>query len=261
MRSGLARSAVSGARLELRALTAAVAFLTRVPVGRRMCLDGVDVANAGAAFPLVGAGVGAAVGGTAAGLADPLSAFLAAALALAVGLALTGALHLDGLADTADALGGGTREHALEIMRDHAVGAYGAAAVPIDLLIKAGALAALAHRGHALGLAVAAGALSRAVPVALAVSLPYARAGGGRAASLCHGSPWRAVAAAVLGVAVAAAAAALDGVVVAAAAAAGALALAFGLRRWLGGVTGDTLGAAVELTEMTVLAVGVGLAR
>ncbi len=168
-------------RPELRAAVAALAFLTRVPVGRRLVLDGGDVARAGPAFPLIGACLGAVVGGIAAGLASPLSPLLAAALAIGAGTLLTGALHLDALADTADALGGRSRERALEIMRDHAIGAYGAAAIALDLLVKAAAIAALARDGHVLPFAIAAGALSRAVPVPLAAALPYARPGEGLA--------------------------------------------------------------------------------
>src|SRR5713226_885335 len=133
-------------RTELRGLAAALTFLTRIPLGRRLVLDGDDVARAGPAFPLVGAGIGAAVGGIAAALAHPLSPLLAVALALAVGALLTGALHLDALADTADALGARSRERALEIMRDHAVGAYGAVAIALDLLIKGAALSVLVDR-------------------------------------------------------------------------------------------------------------------
>ena len=112
--------------LELRAAAAALAFLTRIPVGRWLDLDGDDVGRARLAFPLVGAAVGAAVGAIAAALAGPFSPPLAAAIALVAGAVLTGALHLDGLADTADALGAHSRERALEIMRDHSIGTYGA---------------------------------------------------------------------------------------------------------------------------------------
>src|SRR4051812_24910218 len=110
---------------ELRALAAAVSFQTRLPIGRVVVVDGEDVARAGVAFPLVGAAIGAAVGGVFVGLAPHLSPLPAAGLALVLGALLTGALHLDALADTADALGAATRERALEIMRDHSIGAYG----------------------------------------------------------------------------------------------------------------------------------------
>lgn len=244
---------------ELRAVAAALTFLTRIPLGRWLALDGDDVTRAGLAFPLVGAGLGAAVGGIAAALAEPLSPLLAAALALAAGTALTGALHLDALADTTDALGAHSRERALEIMRDHAIGAYGAVAIVLDLLIKAGALASLTHNEHALPFAVAAGALSRAVPVLLAATLPYARPGEGAAASFTQGARWRAVAAAAIALGIAAAAAGIDGLLVGACVAVVALLLGIALSRWLGGVTGDTLGAAVELSEATVLVVAVAL--
>lgn len=244
---------------ELRALVAALTFLTRIPLGRWLVLDGDEVARAGPAFPLVGAGIGAVVGGIAAALAHPLPPLLAVALALAAGAVLTGALHLDALADTADALGARSRERALEIMRDHAVGAYGAVAIALDLLIKAGALSALVNHEHVLRFAVAAGALSRLTPVLLAASLPYARAGGGAGVSLTRGGRLRAAVAAVVALAIAVAAAGIDGAVVAACAAAVAVLLVLVLRRWLGGITGDALGAAVELTEVTVLVVAVAL--
>lgn len=246
-------------RMEFRGLLAALTFLTRVPIGRRLMLDGEDVARAGPAFPLVGAGIGAAVGGIAAALAHPLSPLLAVALALASGAVLTGALHLDALADTADALGASSRERALEIMRDHAVGAYGAVAIALDLLIKAAALAALVNHQHVLRFAVAAGALSRLTPVLLATALPYARAGSGAGVSLTRAGRGRAVVAVVVALAITVPVAGIDGVVVAACAVACAALLGACFRRWLGGVTGDTLGAAVELTEALVLVVAVAL--
>src|ERR1700752_994256 len=94
-----------------RSFLAAVAFLTRVPVHVR--IDGADVARGAVFFPLVRAGIGTVVGGIADAAADPLTAPLAAVLALVAGAVLTGVLHLDALADTADALGADTRERAL----------------------------------------------------------------------------------------------------------------------------------------------------
>jgi len=242
---------------ELRGFAAAIAFLTRVPVGRWVTLDAVDVARGGALFPIVGAGIGTVVGGIAQGLADSLTAPVAALLGLAAGAALTGVLHLDGLADTADAFGATTRERALEIMRDHAIGAYGAVALVLALLAKVAALAALAADGHALRFAVCAAAAGRVVPVALSAALPYAREGAGIGRVL-GGGTW-------IRVAVAAAIAAgfcvwLDALPLLGAAAGVALVVGLAARRWLGGVTGDVLGASAELAELAALVVAVAIA-
>jgi adenosylcobinamide-GDP ribazoletransferase len=238
----------------LRGAAAAVAFLTRLPVGRLVVLDARDVSRGAALFPLVGAGIGAAVGGTAAGMVHVLPPLAAAGIALAVGALLTGALHLDGLADTADALGGFSRERALEIMRDHATGAFGATALALDLLVKASVLAALAGDGSALGFAIAAGAVSRAGPIVLAATLPSAR-GDGLGAGFAVSRAAAAVAV-PLAIAAALAAAGLDGLVLVATAAAVALVLGVAFVRWLGGVTGDTLGATAELSETLALVAG-----
>jgi adenosylcobinamide-GDP ribazoletransferase len=234
----------------VRALLAAVAFLTRIPVGGAS----FDVGAGAALFPVVGAGVGAAVGGTAYGLAQVAPTLAAAGAALAVGAVLTGALHLDGLADTADALGARSREAALAVMRDHAIGTYGTVALVLDLLVKGAALAALADRSRVVLDALAAGALSRAVPVLLGLLLPDVRREGAGAAFRV--TPAAAVCAAVLAAALAIPA---DPLLIAVAAAA-ALLLGAWLRRWLGGRTGDTLGAATELVETTVLAAAAALA-
>ena len=243
---------------ELRAGAAALAFLTRIPIGRFVELGGEDVARAGALFPLVGAGIGAAVGGIAARLTGPLPALAAAGTALAAGALLTGALHLDALADTADALGATSRERALEIMRDHAIGSYGAVALVLDLLVKAATLAALASHHRAVAAAVAAGAVSRAVPVGLGAALPYARPGGGAGVTIAGAAVWRAAVAVTVAGAFAAVAG-RDGLLAAAVAASLAVGLGLAFRAWLGGVTGDTLGAAVELTELAALLAFVAL--
>jgi adenosylcobinamide-GDP ribazoletransferase len=240
---------------ELRGFAAAIAFLTRVPVGRFVTLDAADVARGGALFPLVGAGIGTVVGGIAQGLTSSLTAPIAALLGLAVGAALTGVLHLDGLADTADAFGATTRERALEIMRDHAVGAYGTVAVVLDLGLKAAALAVLASRHDALPYAVCATAAARAVPVVLSAALPYARASGTGNALRTTGVPR-----VVIAVAIAAALAILLHAPIVLAAAAGAVLIVGAVaRRALGGVTGDVLGAAAELCEVGALVAAVAV--
>src|SRR5438093_1570044 len=119
-----------------RAAVAAVTFLTRVPLGRRIEVDATDVGRGAVLFPLVGAGIGALAGLAAAGLEGPVPPLVAGGLAVGIAVALTGALHVDALADTADALGTGTREQALEIMRDPRLGAFGVAAVALALLVE-----------------------------------------------------------------------------------------------------------------------------
>lgn len=228
----------------------AVAFLTRLPVGGAGALS----ARAAIWFPVVGALIGAAVGGAALGLADLVPPLIAGALAVALELVLTGALHVDGLADSADGLGAKDRERSLAIMRDHALGAYGASALVLDLLVKSAALGALADRDELLPV-IAAYALSRAAPLPLAAALPYARSGPGTGRSLADAlRPVPAVA----GVALAVAIAVTEPVTIAAAAVvvAGVWWLA---RRRLAGVTGDVMGAAIELTATTALVTAVAL--
>ena len=248
----------SQTRSELRAAAAAVCFLTRVPLGRYVSIGAHDLARAGLAFPLVGAAIGGLVGAVAVYLGHPLGAWLAALIGLTVGALATGALHLDALADTADALGATTRAGALTIMRDHALGSYGAIAVVLDLMLKAGALSGLITHHNVLATAVVAGALSRASAVVLAAALPSAR-GGGLADALAHGGRPRAVLAVAIAVATSIVVAGTDAVIAAGVAAALLGLLACWYRRWLGGVTGDSLGAAIELTELAVFLTAVGL--
>jgi adenosylcobinamide-GDP ribazoletransferase len=245
----------------LRAAAGAVSFLTRLPIGRAVALDGSDVARGAVVFPLVGAGVNAVAAGIAVLLYPSLPSFPAAGIALAAAVAMTGALHLDALADTFDAAGARTREHALEIMRDSRVGAYGATAIGLDLLIKVGAVAALLDRGEALTALVAAGALSRAASPPLALALPYPRVEGGPGSVLTgHVSRLNAVAAVVLGVAVAVLVAGVAGAWMALAAVVTVVCSGIVYSRWLGGATGDGLGAATEVSETVALVVAAGVA-
>jgi len=241
---------------ELRGFAAAVAFLTRIPVGRWIELDAADVARGGALFPLVGAGIGLVVGGVTQALSGSLTAPLAAVIGLAAGAVLTGVLHLDALADTADAFGATTRERALEIMRDHSVGAYGTVALVLDLGAKAAALAVLAERHDALRLAVCAAAAARVAPVLLSSVLPYARPGGGTGNAL-GGTGWvRAVGAIAIAAGICIL---LDAPLLLAVAVAVTVGVGLVARHALGGITGDVLGAAAELCEVTALVIAVAL--
>jgi adenosylcobinamide-GDP ribazoletransferase len=236
----------------VRAPAAAVAFLTRAPVGRFVALDGTDVARAAPLFPLVGGAVGACAGLLADALAGPLPGLVAGLLAVALAALLTGAIHLDALADTADALGARTRAQALEIMRDHAIGAYGATALVLVLLLDAAVLGALGTQDDAALAGLAAGAAGRATILPIAAWLPSARQGAGQGGALAGLGPGRAVAGGLLALLLAAPAGAAGLAAVAAAAGTGA-ALAVFYRLWLGGFTGDLLGAAAKLAETAAL--------
>jgi cobalamin 5'-phosphate synthase/cobalamin synthase len=238
----------------VRAAAAALAFLTRVPVGRLTALGADDVARGAVLFPHVGAGIGALVGGIAVGLDSRLTLLLAAALAVAVEALVTGAIHLDALADTADALGAPTRERALVVMREPTIGSFGATALALDLLVKTAALAALLDGPNPVLAATAAFALGRAAPLALSWALPYARAGGGLGVSLAGAAraPWLA-AGLLLGIGVAVGALGLRGLWLAAGAAGAVIVVGLVVWRRFGGVTGDVLGAAVELATTLAL--------
>jgi cobalamin 5'-phosphate synthase/cobalamin synthase len=232
-------------------LAAATSFLTRVPTGRVAAFDEAAVARAAPLYPLVGAAVGALAGGVVDLSAGPLPAFAAAALGLGVAAVVTGGMHLDALADTADALGGMTRERRLEIMRDHAIGSFGAVALVLVLLFQASTLAAESSAWTAFA---AAGACARWSALPLAAFLPSARADGQGAVLAGRTSP----AAVALGLVIACALAlglrGWGGLAAVGAAAGVALVLGLFFRHWLGGVTGDTLGATTELAQAAALA-------
>lgn len=246
-------------RLDAAPLAAAVGFLTRLPAGRHAGAAPGELARAAPLFPLVGAALGAAVGGTALACAAVLPPLIAGLLAVAVELALTGALHADGLADSADGLGGRDRDHALAIMRDHTLGAYGGSALALDLVVKAAALGTLAQDGAVLAV-VAAFALSRAVALPLAAALPYARPGAGTGRLLTERTGARSAAAGVtIAAGVAVAAIGLHALPLIACAGALTAVVAIAARRRLGGVTGDVMGAAIELSATLGLVVLVAL--
>jgi adenosylcobinamide-GDP ribazoletransferase len=241
-----------------RAGAAALAFLTQAPVGRWVALGGDDVARGAVLFPLVGAAIGALVGGVVLGLDGRLTALVAAGLAVVVEALVTGGIHLDALADSADGLGAGSRERALEIMREPAIGAFGAAALVLDLLVKTAALGAIAAGSDAVLAVASAYALGRTAPLALGWALPYARPEGGSGAALTGGAGEVSRAVGVgLGIGLAVAALGLRGIALAGAALVAAVVVGGVARRRLGGVTGDVLGASTELATTFALVAAV----
>ena len=244
----------------VRPAIAAVAFLTRVPVGRLVAVDGRDVARGAWLFPLVGGAVGGASGLVADLAVERLPALAAGALAVAFAALLTGALHLDALADAADALGAKSREHALEIMRDHAIGAFGATALVVVCVLDAALLGALAETGDAALVGLAAGAAGRAAMLPAAFALPYARPGRGQGRVVEDLGAVTVAVGILLAVALSLPAG-VAGLLAVAAAALAAFVVTLVAARRFGGVTGDVLGAIAKLAETAaLLAAAVALA-
>ena len=126
---------------QIRLLLTAVQYFTRLRVPAWVGHAQEQLAGAVRYFPAIGLIVGASGAATLWLAAQVLPAPLPAILATAVTVLMTGAIHEDGLADTCDGLGGGvTREQALEIMKDPRIGAFGAIALILTLLLKISAL-------------------------------------------------------------------------------------------------------------------------
>ncbi|MBV9506578.1 MAG: adenosylcobinamide-GDP ribazoletransferase [Acidobacteriia bacterium] len=236
----------------MKSLLTAIALLTRVPVPAS-----AETKVAGEAmrwFPLIGALIAAVYLAIAALSRPALPASVAAVLILVAEALLTGALHMDGLADTADGFGAGKNPgDCLRIMRDHSIGTYGAVAIALLVALKVTTLTALLERHHAWPYLWWAPVLSRWSVVPLSRFLPYARPAES-VFSFVTGLEllWATVLAALLVIPAGPWTALLCWLVVAAASA------WFGLwsRRKIGGITGDTLGATVEICECLVLLTG-----
>jgi len=231
-------------------LRGAWAFLTRLPGGAHPETDR-RLGRSVPWFPVVGAVVGGLSGAVYWTLHGPLGAPLAAVLAVAVGAVATGGFHEDGLADTADALGGSTRSRRLEIMKDSRVGVFGVLALVLSTLVRVFAVSSLAATDGLIALVVAH-MLGRTMAVTMMGVAPAAVGTGlGHSYAVHRPRAWTAVA--VLVSSAASASLGLPGAVALAAAAVGAAAVGLVARRAFGGTTGDVLGATEQVTEMAVL--------
>ncbi|WP_296373561.1 adenosylcobinamide-GDP ribazoletransferase [Yoonia sp.] len=237
--------------IDPRDLAAALGLLTRLPVPIETTRAVARGAAAAWAYPVVGIVVAVIISATVAVMLTlDLPAQIAAALGLGAGVVLTGAMHEDGLADTADGLWGGwDRARRLAIMKDSHIGTYGVIALALTLLIRWLALTALIASGSHWAALIGAAALSRGGMVVLMGAMPNARDTG-----LSHhvGRPstatiWLAVAiAGVIGLVTTG-----FGVVLMAALA--VLLCGMIAKAKIGGQTGDILGATQQMTEITVL--------
>jgi adenosylcobinamide-GDP ribazoletransferase len=257
-----------------RRLTLAVTFLTGIPLKVEGDVSPADLWGSMGWYPLVGLAMGVAAWAVYAGLVSFLPGLVAATLVVILLEFLTRGLHLDGLMDTADGiLSGAPRERALEIMKDHNVGAMGVAAAVLLLVLKVAGLGALTRADAAAPL-LAGWCAARALPALNVYWWPYARpAGTGEAFTRDHTpGPLQlaggllvagVVVAGLAGLWVSAAGSWYAGLVTSVVSMAVALGVQAAVARRLGGLTGDVYGMGIELAEAVALVVGcaiVGLA-
>ncbi len=228
---------------------AALQFLTRIPVKAEF--SGAErPANTALFYPVVGALIGAIL--ALAALILPGSP-VSAAIILTLWVLITGALHLDGLADSADAwLGGfGDRERTLAIMKDSAIGVGGLVAVVLVLLLKFSALQNLLAKDTGIAAALLISpALARAACLGLLLTTPYVRErglGNGLVDRIDDNAAWGIIIVAFGSYLLAAGFWA--GMVVVG----GAMLLRRLMMQRIGGATGDTLGATIEIIEAIAL--------
>jgi adenosylcobinamide-GDP ribazoletransferase len=231
-----------------------ISLCTRLPFGPIAPVGDGDVARASWTFPIVGLIIGltgAAIYALACRFRIPPEP--AAVLPLAITVLLTGAMHEDGLCDTADGFGGGkTREQKLEIMRDSRIGTFGGCALALSLMLRWSALVALSEpRVVAIAL-VAAHAAARAGLPAFMRLIPPARPDG--LSTSAGQPPWQSAAIAIgIGTLCLVLSFGLSGAIVTLLTLALlGLALAALTMKQVGGQTGDVLGALEQTGEAVV---------
>lgn len=230
----------------MKSLILALQFMTRLPLPA-VAADANDVARSIRWFPVTGLAVGLGVAG-AAWLGSQRDPGAGALLALIVWVAITGALHLDGLGDIADAAGAAhaDRSRISAVLADPHIGSFGVTAVALQLLAKLVLLRLALETGFMMPL-VALPAAARLGPLIWTLTLPPLHEGIG--SRFGAGATWSAASAWLL--VLLAAAWAIPALL----AVLPAIALWRGwLRRRIGGISGDGHGAGIELAETAALA-------
>lgn len=237
-----------------RELQLAFMLLTRLPVGKGGNEE-VPLGAAAWAYPLAGLAVGCIGAATLAISASwiGLPAVIAAILAIAAMAIATGGLHEDGLADTADGLGGGsTKQRKLEIMQDSRIGSYGVMALIIVTVLRISALASLPLISACLGLIAITAAARSGLPLTMRIGVSARPTGLGASASGINLLPALvsiAISVLALGLLLPFTHALLAGTIIVLV----TIGVSLLAKRHIGGFTGDTLGATVQLAEAAAL--------
>jgi adenosylcobinamide-GDP ribazoletransferase len=232
----------------------ALSFLTIIPVSIESAKES-DVAASMAWFPLVGLLMGIAFAVEDRALAFLLGHAVRSTIIVLSMAVLSGAIHLDGLADTADALGAGSdRARALEILRDSRIGVFGAIALFFALGLKVLSLASLFGKPRLAAL-ILAPALGRWALVVVSFKIDYLRTNGAGSAMLGRRSDRNLVIASIITVLVLIPFFSRKAIIADAIAIVLALAMRWFYQRWLGGITGDLIGGCGEIVEVLAMIV------
>jgi adenosylcobinamide-GDP ribazoletransferase len=231
-------------------------FLTMIPLSRAHHEPTApELAASMAWYPVVGLLIGGGLVAADKVLDIVFATEVVNALVLVMLVLLTRGLHQDGLADTLDGLAGGrTPAERLSIMHDPRIGAIGATGLFLSLILRYAGLMALPPDLRLPAL-LCMPAMGRWAMVTLAWISPYARAEGGLAAPFLTHLSWRHVALATIFLTIGLTGGfnAVGALLILMAGAVAVLVAWYACRRWFGGITGDTLGAANEATEILFL--------
>ncbi|MBI4796829.1 MAG: adenosylcobinamide-GDP ribazoletransferase [Deltaproteobacteria bacterium] len=232
----------------------ALTFLTVLPWRRLGEVGPGDLARSMFWFPWVGVILGLGFWGALVGFQSIFPPAAAAALLLSLTVLATRGLHLDGLADTVDGLGGGKNpQERLAIMKDSRLGAFGAVSLFLALLLKFAFFLAWTEKSLGPGL-ILYPVLSRWGMIFLAYLSPYARPEGGLGRAMTTGVTGRVLLGATLSaVGLSLLVSRISGLLLLAAAGLVVWLLSIYFQKRLGGITGDVLGAANEVLEILVL--------
>ncbi len=242
-------------------LILAIRFLTVVPVPGREAHGVSALGRAAWWFPVVGLLLGVGLAGGAYVLDRLFPPLVATTLLVAGWKGMTGGIHLDGLADVMDGLAGRDPARRLAIMRDSRIGVFGAVGLILCLLVAVTAVADLSGPARTR-LLLLAPVVGRVAPLLVGRWIRPATPGEGLGAAFVAGlSRWAGPVSTLGGLALGAALLGPAGVVIAAAAWSAAVLWAGFAARRLGGLTGDVLGAVVELAELGALLAGVAAMR
>ena len=242
----------------MRNLRAAVIFLTRIPItfGKK---EMPELSRSVPWFPVVGALVGLLVGTSYWLLSQIIPGSVAATASIALGVIVTGAFHLDGLADVADAFpGAATVERRLEILKDSRLGTYGTSALVLVLLLEIASLANLSPL-DGFKVAIAANSLGRSSAVFVMLISRPAQVSSLGLSYVSDLSFWRASIGIMAGSGLTYGLLGLPGLILILCCLPPALIIRVWSYRSIGGISGDSLGAVAQVSQMFVFLVAVGV--